>query len=351
MSNRAVISIQQLIDALMDADTALASRYLFRLSDLERSDLNKLEAIWNQIPVWRRQALMEDIGDLAETDTLLSFEALGRLALRDEDARVRLLAINALFECEEKDLASLFLGLMENDPDEEVRAAAAGALGRFVYLGEIEAIPAKMLHEIENRLLHVVNSPAAPKIRRMALEALGYSGRREVSDLIRNAYASEEKEWIASSLFAMGRSADKAWEPKVIESLENKLPLIRCEAARAAGELELRRARRRLIELLEDPDENTRLASIWSLSQIGGEGIRSVLEKLFRDTEDDAEADLISAALDNLDFNSGMQLMPMFDFPDSYDADEDAMTDFDDMEDIEEIEGILEDENDEDSLY
>jgi len=50
--------------------------------------------------------------------------------------------------------------------------------------------------------------------------------------------------------------------------LDSPLPSLRAEAARAAGELEIGAAASRLLELLDDPDEATRLASIWSLSQL-----------------------------------------------------------------------------------
>ncbi len=46
-------------------------------------------------------------------------------------------------------------------------------------------------------------------------EALGFSSRPEVPDLIRQAYAIGQPEWMESSLFAMGRSADSIWETAV----------------------------------------------------------------------------------------------------------------------------------------
>ena len=54
------------------------------------------------------------------------------------------------------------------------RAAAAGALGRYVFAGEIEEISAQELREIEDLLLEVLNSDQPKVVRRYALEALGF---------------------------------------------------------------------------------------------------------------------------------------------------------------------------------
>jgi hypothetical protein len=43
--------------------------------------------------------------------------------------------------------------MMEEDEDEQVRAAAAKALGLYVYLGEIEEISADDHHLVEDSLL------------------------------------------------------------------------------------------------------------------------------------------------------------------------------------------------------
>jgi len=203
--------------------------------------------------------------------------------------------------------------MMEKDNNDNVRAAAAGALGKYVYLGELEEIPARMLKAIEEALISCINGDDLPIVRRAALESLGYSGRDEVNTIIQSAYTSDDKEWVASALFAMGRSANKIWRPKVLSMLEHKRPLIRCEAARAAGELEIGEALPFLIEMVDDPDENTRIASIWSLSQIGGEGVRDLLEELSNEAEDDEEIEFLVDALANLEFNLGMQFFPLID--------------------------------------
>jgi len=330
------ISFRQLLDALLDSETTFNPRFLYRLSDLESQELAQLAEVWPNVPLWRRQALMEDAEELSSRDMLLSFSALGQFAVKDEDPKVRLPAARTLWEYEETDLIPIFLNLLESDTDAEVRATAASALGKYVYAGELEDIPMQTLRKIEDLLLKTVRGDDLPPVRRAALEALGYSSREEIPPLIENAYASSDREWEASALYAMGRSGDERWQPQVLSNLESNIPLLRCEAARAAGELEFPQAVPLLLELLDDPDNSTRLASIWSLSQIGGEGVRETLEEMYEDAEDDESIELLANALENLAFNEGLQLMPLFDFPEYEEEGEElyGLIDNDDLDNL-----------------
>jgi HEAT repeat protein len=334
------IPFQQLLDALLDADNPLPSRYFYHLSDLDDEEIEQLGQVWEKMPAWRRKALMEDIETMEETDYLLSFEAIARLAIRDADPAVRLPAIHTLWDYEDDHLIPVFLDMLEKDEDIQVRAAAATALGKYVFLGEIDELPLDTLRDIEDRLLASTTGKDDTLVRRRALESLGYSGRDEVPPLVEAAYASNDKDWIVSALFAMGRSAHEGWIPLVLDKLENNLPAVRAEAARAAGELEISEATSILIDLLDDPNDDVREASIWSLSQIGGEGVREALENLYEETEDEEEAEFIDDALDNLAFTEETELFTLFDFPDDEFGLDDVMDD--------ELFDLTEDEDDED---
>ena len=172
-------------------------------------DLDDLKAIWGQIPNWRRKALLEDLEQLFEDDYLLSFEAVCRLGLEDPDSEIRFLSIRSLFEYDVEDLLPVFLDLVVNDDQEDVRAVAATVLGKYVYEGEIEEISEKKLRQIEDRLLAVVQSEDTMLVRRRALEALGFSSREEVPALIETAFHHSEYDWVVSAIFAMGRSCGK----------------------------------------------------------------------------------------------------------------------------------------------
>jgi HEAT repeat protein len=323
MTKTKKISMKSMLDAMLDGATPLHPSYIYRLSDLSGEDLVALKKAWPNIPLWRRQAIMEDVEEIGQSDYVLSFEALARHGLMDSDPRVRELAVRTLWEYESPELIPDFLAVMETDEDAEVRAVAATALGKYVFLGEIEEIPPASLRRIEDKLLQVTNGPDSTLVRRRALEALGYSSREEVPALIETAYASDSVDWQVSSLFAMGVSANREWNPSVMAELDNDNFELLYEAVRAAGELEISESLPRLLELLASEDSDVRMAAAWSLSQIGGEGVRDALEELFEEVEDDEEADLIESALENLDFTEDVQLFGLMDIPDEESEDED----------------------------
>lgn len=333
MSRNQEIPIKELLDALLDTNTPFHPRYLYRLSDLEGDELAAVQKTWPLVPTWRRQAIMEDIEELGETDYVLSFEAFARFNLKDSDPKVRELAIRALWDYESPDLVPTLLEMLENDQDANVRATAASALGKYIYLGEVEELPERTLRQIEDKLLAVIQGSDALLVRRRALEALGFSSREEVNSLIKSAYNSGNNEWLISALFAMGRSANPEWSEQVLSMLEHDMPEICCEAARAAGELEIKEAVPQLLNLLDNEDAEVRMAAVWSLSQIGGSGVRQRLEDLYYETEDDDEADFIEQALDNLDFTEGSTFFTLMDVSDLEELEEEEDEEYWDEED------------------
>jgi len=308
------ISFQTVLEALLNTDTTLDPAYLFRLSDLEGEDAQQIKEAWSQIPDWRRRALLEDIEQLADDNNLLSFEQICRIAIDDDDPRVRFLAVRPMFMYEPVDLIGKITSMLENDADENVRAVCASTLGKFVYLGEIEDIPHQTKDEIVDCLLRVTQSEDTREVRRRALEALGFTTHKTIPGLIDQAFASEHNDWLVSALFAMGRTYDSRWAPKVVQMLHHQSPAIRFEAARAAGELEIRDAVQNLLELIEDTDEDVRLAATWSLSQVGGEGVMEALENQLKVARSQEEARVAQEALDNLLFNQDMELFGLLDF-------------------------------------
>jgi HEAT repeat protein len=326
------IPFSKVIDALLDDSTPFSPRYLNRLSDIEPDDKSSLEQTWSKISLRRREALLEDMEEIQLTDTVLSFEEVGRIALNDKDPRVRKRAIQILREYELVDLLPTFVHMSENDPDADVRAASAAALATYVYMGEVEDISPKKLKQVEECLLRLASSKDTKLVQRRALEALGFSSLKEVPPLIERAYASTDVEWVVTALFAMGRSANSRWNQQVLNMLTHQHPLVRAEAASAAGELEIKAAVSKLLELLEDVDLDVRMASIWSLSQIGGLGVRKALENILETTDDDEEANQIDKALENLDFTEEMQDLALLEIPEDGDEPDDSSDDDNDKD-------------------
>lgn len=308
---------QTILDALLDESAAFPARYLARFSDLEPEQLEALAAVWPRVSLQRKVALLEDLQDLIEDDTLVSFEAFARARLNDPDAAVRAGALRLLIECEDIHLIPELLDLLNADDEPEVRAAAAVVLGQFIYLGELEKIPAELLRQVEEHLL-AATQDAYPIVRRRSLEALGTSSRPELPALIEAAYHEDDPEWVVSALFAMGRSGDTRWSKQILSKLNHPNQSIRTEAMQAAAELGLQAARPALLDQLEDEDDLlVRHEIIWALSQIGGQGVRERLEELAdaADAEaDDEEAEFLEEALSNLAFTEDVSIFDMFDF-------------------------------------
>lgn len=332
------ISFTKLIDAFLDESVPFSPKYLNRLSDLEPADKENLKAVWPKVSIRRREALLEDLDELHNADDLLSFEEVGRVALYDDEPGVRRRAIQILREYELVDLIKTFVDMAQHDPDAEVRAASAGALATYIYMGEVEDISSKKLLLVEECLLGLTGGTDTILVRRRALEALGFSSRKEVVGLIEKAYNSPDLDWLVTALFAMGRSANSRWKQYVLDKLTHEHPPVRAEAAGAAGELEIKSSVPQLKKLLKDPDIDVRMAAIWSLSQIGGEGVRSSLETRLETTDDDEEAEQIENALENLDFTEEMNNLALLEIPDDEDDPGDSLeSDFEDDDGFEVI--------------
>lgn len=326
-----VIPFDQVIAALLDNNKPFSPTYLHRFSDLNDFDAGNLKKTWPNIEKERKASLMEDLEELNNKDTLVCFDSISHVALDDSDPRVRACAINLLWECDDDKLIPKFIEIMKHDPDEVVRATAASALGMFIYLGELDEIPKKMLKKIESTLLDAMNQKESSLVLRRVLEALGYSSRPEVPGLIEKAYNMVDEQWQSSALFAMGRSADSRWERLILDRLDSEGE-IQFEAVRASGELEIEAARDPLLEMLEkfdELDEDLRDAVIWSLSKIGGDEVSDVLEKILDDTEDEEEIEFIQNALDNLEFTESANLFGLLDFEPKSEKDLDFIVDLD----------------------
>ena len=294
---------QKTLATLLDQNKKLSPQSLHEFSDIDPASLSDLMAAWPRLAPDRKRLLLEELQALSESDTLVAFDDLARALLTDKDPQVRAGALRLLDECEDVKLVPVHLDLLTNDPDPQVRARAATVLGLFVNLGELEKIPAKTYHQIEDGLLAKAGSDDGSAVRRSALEALGYSSRAEVTTLIKSAFQREDPDWRVSALLAMGLSADEAWEEQVLSRIIDDNPQVQLAAVQSAGLLGLSAARNILLNLLEDnEDDEVAAAAIWSLSQIGGEYARVYLGNLLDLAGDESQIEFLEQALENLAF-------------------------------------------------
>ncbi len=316
ISPRPLTPFTQILEALLDNSHPFPPQYLNRLADLSSEDTLALQTIWPKIEPQRRFNLLEDLEEVLESDTTLLFDEISQIALQDTEPGVRTVAVRLLSENPKESRARVFIKLAQKDPDEFVQAAAVTALGQYVYLGELDEVEEQTRRSVEELLLNIIGGKDADLVRRRALESVSFSSREEVPPLIEKAYKSKDIGWIASALFAMGRSMDSRWEKMVMNNLESPDPEISFEAVRAAGKMEIQTARPRLLRMLQQAEEledDVRGAVIWSLSEIGGEGVRKRLESLLEKLDDDIEIEYLEEALENLEFTEDFKLTGMLD--------------------------------------
>ena len=299
---------QPALDSLLDGKKEFPRKYLQQFSDMGTLELNTLLEVWSRIGLSRKLTLLEGLETLAESDTLVNFDDFAKALLDDPDPTVRGRAIRLLKECDDSRLIPTYINILQADPDSQTRAEAATALGLFVDLGELEEISEDVYHQVEDALLAVANGNDDVKIRRRALESLGYSSRPEVHTLIESAYRREDPAWQTSALFAMARSADSRWDEEILQSLISENQNVQDAAILAAGELSVKEANPILLKLLTDAAEEGEItnAVIWSLSQIGGEDVRTYLENLLDQTEDEEQIEFLEEALENLAFTEDL---------------------------------------------
>ena len=311
-----VHNINEAINALIDESKPFPPALLYTFSDLNADDIRILKAAWPSLPLMRRRTLLEDLIDMAERDNLMMFEEVGKVALEDDDADVLVSAIDLLFQAEDSRLIPTFLRFLQNvSLNERVRAAAANALGPYIYLGEVEKIRPKLLQNIVEVLLNIYANDLSDLVRRRVLESLGYSSHAAVPELLRAAYFRPEVAWQESAMFAMGKSADDQWQSFVLANLEHENFKVRLQAIHAAGELTLYAARQTLLRMLnqEYKNEELRHELVWALSQIGGEGIEAAFYRLMDRIDDEEELTLIEDALDELNFTNDKSIFELMD--------------------------------------
>ena len=296
--------LNTLLEELGKGDQMPKRESLYLLSNLDADDTASVQAAWPELLVELRRHLVATLVEAAEADFEVNFGAVFRIGLDDQDAEVRKTAIEGLWEDQDVRLVPT-LALRLKDEEASVRAAAATSLGRFVLLGELGKIrPAPFTQAYEALLATCQDNTEHFDVRRRALESLSYVDAEDIVALIREAYAAPEEKVRVSAVFAMGRSADAQWGPRVKQELFSPNPEMRYEAAWACGELQLSDTVPELEELTEDVDPEVQEAALWALGQIGGDKAREILQR-HCSAESESTRLAAEAALDELEFLHG----------------------------------------------
>ncbi|MBC7237470.1 MAG: HEAT repeat domain-containing protein [Chloroflexi bacterium] len=338
-----VSDFERALHILQSPDQELTREILSWLSSPTREESALFAHCFPTIDVERRRDIIARMVACAEESFYLDYGDLFRACLGDVDPFVRRQAIEGLWEDERLDLLRRLLQLVHQDPDPQVRAAAATSLGRFLYLAEVEMLSARYGEQVREALERIIqNRDEDIEVVRRAVESIAFINDDDVRRIIGWAYDQDHPLMRISAVFAMGRSADPVWSETVLIELDDASPEMRFEAARAAGELQLRRAVPQLARLLHDPDREVQEMAIWALGQIGGKRARRLLEELV-DSEDEVIAAAAEDALDELDFAVGMMDLMVIN-PDETDMVEVDLEEWDAEEELEDDFGADEDE-------
>jgi HEAT repeat protein len=295
-------ALENYLKDLRDAGKPLVVSKLVNLSDLTREEMGVFGSVWPGINVARRREVVERLVELAEDNFELDYIEIFRLCLGDGDGQVRAKAIDGLSECEERSLLDPLISLLLGDLEDSVRTAAAAALGTFAMLAEFGELKAKDADKVEKALVTVFNNKKEQTdVRCRALESISMMSRQQVEVMIRQAYQSDDLEFRASALCAMGRTCNSDWLSLLMQELSSPSAQLRFEAARACAELEAKEAVPRLIELTNDSDAQVRLSAVEALGRIGGNEAKQALQEC-RDGPDDVMSQAAEDALDEMKF-------------------------------------------------
>ena len=115
-------SFQTVLDSLLDPNHDFPRRYLPLFSDIGNPELKNVQEIWHRVDQSRKLTLLDGLKTLADNDTLVNFDEFARPLLNDPEASVRVHALRLLMESDDVKLFPIYLDLLKNDVDANVRA-------------------------------------------------------------------------------------------------------------------------------------------------------------------------------------------------------------------------------------
>ncbi|WP_420644443.1 HEAT repeat domain-containing protein [Candidatus Leptofilum sp.] len=294
------------LDEIFTADP-LPIAQLYRLSDMQEEDAAHFWQGWTAVSDERRQAIVRHLADISEDNFVVDFAPLFIPSLQDSVADVRIAALDGLWDTTDLNLIAPLTEMMKSDPEERVRAAAAGSLGHYVLLAEWGQLPETILPELVGTMLATYeNEETAVAVRRVLLEGLGAADNPRIGDLIAEAYENGDPATQLSAVFAMGNSADRRWTVTVLGEMESPYEDMRAEAARAAGAIGNSDFVPQLASLAYDEDLAVQTAAITALGQIGGDEVQRILANMLDDPEVEENEEILEVVEEALEESAMM---------------------------------------------
>lgn len=293
--------VDNVIQQLRDDALPVTAAHFNQLSDLGADSAGRFADGLSPLSFERRRAVLTHLVELAEESVDLNFDSIFRKSMHDEDEEVREIAINGLWECEERSLIDPLLHCLRNDEEERVRSAAALSLGRFAMLAELGKLLERDANKVETGLLEALEKEeeGSFEVRRRTIEALAPFNTLQVREIILESYESVDEKIRASALYAMGQNGDASWIPYILEEMESTVPEVRFEAAGAAGRLHDESLVPALARMGNDDNPEVQSSVVTALNAIGGPTAQRVLRR-FLQHNDDRMRELALDALDNM---------------------------------------------------
>jgi len=319
------LTFQNVLDHLSNSNKDIPHSHLKFYSDLDPKSIKLFLDVWTRVEPTRKLVLLDQLLSYLDSDTIVSYEEIGRVLLDDPDAGVRTRAIRLLVESDDPKLADKLIDIFLHDAEFAPRLEAVQLLGEFILLGELDKVNQSLQRRMEDALIGLVRSEEDSTLRKRALESLSFSSRPEIAALIESAFERIDPAWIASALRAMGRSHDERWKENVVSMLLDEDPIIKFAAIEAAGQLIIEEAVPILLQILDDEEEpeDVATAAIWALSQIGGDDARTYLVALIDQTEDEDLVEFLEDALENLNFTEEFNKFDLLTLDEDDEIDED----------------------------
>jgi HEAT repeat protein len=292
-------AIDAVIDSLDDrVPTDISDDDFEEFSDLSRASADRLQERWLEISYPVRLALVREMVSRFETDIEHHYDRALIAALFDEEVDVKLSAFEGLTDTTDERLLTYLVERLPEEDSAPVRAAGSRVAGQFVLkaqLGDLEPGTTDRLREV---VLGMLENDPDPDVRLYMLEAAGYFAEDpDVVDAIEDAWNSGSHDAQVSAVRAMGHQCDPRWLDIVLQQFRSDEPELRFEAARSAATVGNQNIVPQLIQLTDDEDVEVQMAAIASLGSLGGKEAIATLRAL-EESESPAIADAAGAAVE-----------------------------------------------------
>ena len=294
------MTLEKYLQAIAEDGTPVSYATLIGLSNLSQDEMGKFARVWARVPPVRKHRVIDRLVLMAEDNAELEFSAIFKVCLKDPDEKVREKGIIGLWEFEDRSLILTLVDLLKSDDSGQVRAAAAVALGKFASLAQDGKILSRDGDLVKASLMRVLRQDGEhSQVRRRALESAAPYNTAEINEFIRRAYDGDDIEQKCSAVYAMGKTGEPSWLPRIVNELRSNKPPLRYEAAVACGEIDEESAAPYLIPLLHDDDFQVQLATIGALGKIANLLAKRALKRCLKKGDPSLE-DAIREALENI---------------------------------------------------